>query len=144
MAYVAKYDKFSCYEGCVAGEPLNEGDLVYLVTATGLWRKAVNTAVATAAQGVAGATVNAAGVTAGHRFTVWTRCIVEGLTGLTVGARVFSDPATAGGYTNTIPAVAGDVVQPVGFSPTATRVNVDIVPPIAAIQAAAVSTLASV
>ena len=77
----------------------------------------------------------------GARIAICRSGRVEGFTGLTPGATVYTSP-TAGGVTETRPVTAGDIVQPVGYAVSATAVDFFIGDPAFVIQAAGTSTIA--
>lgn len=61
---------------------------------------------------------------------IQTDGIVGGFTGLTIGARYFLSPITAGAITTTCPTAAGQIVAPVGTAISATELEISIQPTI--------------
>lgn len=106
-----------------AGEALSAGDFVYF-SATGTVLKADATTIGKRARGY----VNAS-VLNGGSATVFFDDSNTAKTGLVAGATYYLS-LTAGDITTTAPTVAGQIVQVVGFSSSATNLRVSIQSPV--------------
>jgi hypothetical protein len=92
------------------------GDLVY-ETAGGVLELAIATALGTLAQGFV-----AVGDTTGNPVVMGMSGSNNGVTGLTVGAQYYLSAATPGKITATPPS-SPNLVQPIGFAVSATRLH---------------------
>jgi len=127
-ATVKGYDKYILFDGLKAGEALTEGDAVYVKASDGKVWKAKGDAVTTVAHGIAARTVTSAQVTAADStavVTVYSKCVVNGYTGLTPGATQWLSAATGGARTETAPAVP-NVNQCLGRAQDATTIVFDV------------------
>jgi len=110
----------------VASEALSAGDIINVWNDAGTpkMRKADGAAAGKPAMGFV-----LAGVGSGASGTAYFEGSVTGLSGLTGGQRYLS-VTTPGGTQASAPTVAGQVVQKVGFAPSATVMNFNVGEPI--------------
>lgn len=109
----------------VASEALAAGDFVNIYNNAGVAN--VRKADASSASGgkrAVGYVI--AAVSSGGTATVYFVGRNSALTGLTPGSRYFLSATTPGAATTTVPSGTGQLVQGVGFSVSATEINVDI------------------
>jgi hypothetical protein len=95
------------------------GDFVYL-TAAGLVELAKADAVATIAQGFV-----LVGDTTGNPVTVYLQGENTAKTSLTIGAEYYLDATTAGKITVTPPATPTNVIQPIGYAVSTSRLHMN-------------------
>ena len=105
-----------------AEEALALGDCLYISSADNVSKADVSGAGAPSR--VMGLAKAAALITA--PVTVVCQGPLEGLSGMTAGARYYADPATPGGKTTTLPVGSGNTIVQLGYAKSATVLHVHI------------------
>jgi hypothetical protein len=101
------------------------GTVVYLSAADTVKKAQANASATRDAVALATATIATAAV-GGYQ----TSGTLAGLSGLVAGTPYFLDPVTAGGYTATVPATAGQYLVELGIAISTTELLIRIRPPI--------------
>jgi hypothetical protein len=108
----------------IASVPMARGQLANLYSDAGILKARLARAdtMATMAHGV----VNSSAA-AGEQFELWwMRGCSDAFSGMAVGTQYWLSPSVAGAVTATRPVAIGEIVQSIGFSLTATLLQLDI------------------